>query len=252
LATLLIRTPEGIELRASIAGAGARFAAAMIDGVLFLMAYGSTMLAVYYLVKLGVGAVGELLLGIMLGSSMLAFPIATVLCHARLRGQTPGKRLMRLRVATVEGYPAGWLALVLRAVLLPIDALLPLPIPGIVGMATIALTERRQRLGDLVAGTLVLSEVQATEAREPFPGEAWSTLEPKTLALSPGLAARLGSEDLSLLRDILTRTQLSVENKRELYVNAARHYAGRLGLGEFEDARVVLKELYLFLREQRA
>lgn len=252
MATLLIRTPEGIELRASIAGAGARFAAAMIDGVLFLIAYSSTMLAVYFLVKLGVGAVGELLLGIMFGGSMLVFLIATVLFHARLRGQTPGKRLMRLRVATVEGYPAGWLALILRAVLLPIDALLPLPIPGIVGMASIALTERRQRLGDLVAGTLVLSEVAATEAREPFPGETWSQLQPKTLALSPGLAARLTSEDLSLMRDILTRTTLPTEHKRELYVGAARHYAKRLELGEFEDARVVLKELYLFLREQRA
>jgi len=251
LATLLIRTPEGIELRASIAGAGARFAAALIDGALFIVVYGSTMLAVYFLVQLGVGAVGELLLGIMLGGAVLVFLIATVLFHARMRGQTPGKRLMRLRVATVEGYPPGWLPLVLRAVLLPIDALLPLPVPGIVGLSTIALTERRQRLGDLVAGTLVLSEVAATGAREPFPGESWSTLQPKTLALSPGLAARLGSEDLSLLRDLLTRP-LPVQHKRELYVNAARHYAARLQLGEFEDARVVLRELYLFLREQRA
>jgi uncharacterized RDD family membrane protein YckC len=251
LATLEIRTPEGIELRASIAGAGARFAAAMIDGVLFLCVYGSTIAVLYLLTDLGVGAVGELLLSILVGGSVLVFVIATILCHALMRGQTPGKRLMRLRVATVEGYPAGWLALVLRGVLLPIDALVPLPIPGVLGMATITLSERRQRLGDLVAGTLVLSEVQTPAASEPFPGETWSAHEPKLLALSPGLVARLDGEDLGLLRDILSRDSLPLEQRRNLYVGAARHYSQRLNLGDFADARVVLRELYLFLREQR-
>ena len=252
MATLEIRTPEGVELRAEIAGAGARFAAAMIDGALFFVCYASVMTALYFTVQLGFGGLGEFLFAAMATGAILVFVLASVLSHALWRGQTPGKRLLRLRVTTIEGYPAGWVALMLRAVLLPIDALVPLPLPGVVGLATIALTERRQRLGDLVAGTLVLCDVQIPASREPFLELTWSALEPKTLALSPGLAARLESEDLSLLRDILTRTPLSEQHKRELYIGAARHYAARLGLGDFDDARVVLKEIYLFLREQRA
>jgi hypothetical protein len=69
------------------------------------------------------------------------------------------------------------------------------------------------------------------------------------LALTPGAAAHLTTEDRALLRDLLLRTDLSEERRRTLFVAAAKHYAARLGLGPFTDARVVLLELYLFARE---
>ncbi len=251
MAKLEIRTPEGIALRPELAGAGARFAAALIDGVLFALTYAGLLLALSLLISVGGGAISEFLLGLLATGSVLGYMLLTLILHAVWRGQTIGKRVMGLRVVTVEGYPAGWLALTLRAIVLPIDVLIPLPIPGVLGLASIALSERRQRLGDMVAGTVVVSEAQQPAPRDPFPEETWAGLEPKTLALSAGLAARLGAEDFALLRDLLAREPLEPAQKRELFVKTARHYAGRLELGDFEDARVFLKELFLFLRDQR-
>ncbi len=252
MAKLEIRTPEGIALRTELAGAGARFAAALIDGVLFALAYAGLLAVVSLAMTVGGGAISEFLQGLMITGTVLGYMLLTLILHALWRGQTIGKRVMGLRVVTVEGYPAGWLALTLRAIVLPIDVLVPLPIPGVLGLASIALSERRQRLGDMVAGTVVVSEAPSALTHDPFPEETWSGLEPKTLTLSPGLAARLDAEDFALLRDLLARDPLEPAQRRELFVKTARHYAGRLELGEFEDARVFLKELFLFLRDQRS
>ena len=252
MAKLEIRTPEGIALRTELSGAGARFAAALIDGILFAFAYAGMGLALYLLVKVGGGEISEFIFGLMAAGSVLGYMLLTLCLHALWRGQTVGKRVMGLRVLSVEGYPAGWLALTLRTIVLPIDVLIPLPIPGVLGLASIALSDRRQRLGDLVAGTVVVSEAHTPATPDPFPEETWAGLEPKTLALSAGLAARLDAEDLALLRDLLARDPLEPAHKRELFVKTARHYAERLELGEFEDARIFLKELFLFLRDQRS
>jgi uncharacterized RDD family membrane protein YckC len=251
VAELEIRTPEGIALRTELAGAGARFAAALIDGVIFAFAYLGLTLIAALLAALGGGGVAEFVNGLLLVGVIPIFVLAGVLQHGLGRGRTLGKRVLGLRVTTAEGYPPGWTAWILRGLLLPVDALIPLPLPGVLGLATIALTERRQRLGDLVAGTVVISEARLPQAAEPFPKENWTALPTKKLALSPGLAARLDADDLALLRDLLARAPLEPEYKRDLFVRTARHFAERLELGEFEDARVFLKELYLYLREQR-
>jgi uncharacterized RDD family membrane protein YckC len=249
--SLEIRTPEGIVLRSELAGAGSRFAAALIDGSMFVVLYLMLGLLSALVVSIGGGAVAEFLGGILLAGLIPVYVAFNALTHLFGRGQTVGKRVLGLRVTTLEGYPPSGLSLILRGLLLPVDALIPLPVPGIIGMAAIALTDRRQRLGDMVGATVVILEAPLPASAEPFPGESWSALEPKSLSLSPGLAARLGPEDFALLRDLLGRDPLEPGSKRELFVRTANHYAARLELGRFEDARVFLKELYLYLREAR-
>ncbi len=249
---LEIRTPEGIALHREVAGAGARFAAALIDGVIFALLYGTFAAVLLLATQAGGGSITEFLIGLLIGGAILGYPVLTVISHGTCGGKTPGKHVLGLRVATVDGYPAGWLALTLRALTLPIEVILPLPVPGTLGLALVSLTDRRQRLGDLVAGTLVLSEGSRASDAEPFEAQTWSGLEPKTLPLTPGLTARLDVEDFALLRDLLARKAMDLSQQRVIYVQAARHYAGRLGTGEFEDARVFLKELFLFLREHRS
>ena len=72
-----------------------------------------------------------------------------------LSGQSPGKRLLGLRVVRDDGGEPGFVNSVLRNLMRPIDLL-----PGsyCAGVVSIFLTERHQRLGDLVAGTVVVAE----------------------------------------------------------------------------------------------
>ena len=71
-------------------------------------------------------------------------------------GQTPGKRLMQIRVISVDGQPINGLQAVLRNVLRTVDAQPALLY--LAGLVTATLNDRFQRLGDLACGTMVVVE----------------------------------------------------------------------------------------------
>lgn len=250
--SLVLATPEGLELEREIAGAGSRFCAALIDALLVGLAF-LVLLFIALLATLGdPSGLSGFLAGILLGGLLLVLIAYQAAFGILWSGQTPGKRLLGLRVASADGWPASAAQHLLRALLWPLDVLLPLPLPfGLLGLVILMLSRRGQRLGDLVAGTLVLREPRPREIPEPFPAESWSRLEERRLNLTPGLAARLSDDDLDYLRELLARERLSPDERRALFVESARHYAKRLELGPFEDARELLRELYLYLREAR-
>lgn len=115
------------------------------------------------------------------------------------RGQTPGKRLLRLRVVTEDGGEAGPVAIAIRNLLRPIDFF---PAGYFLGFVCVALHPQSKRIGDLAAGTVVVVEESgAAVARRWPPGlrleearlvEAWFERAP---VLSPerreALAGRL-------------------------------------------------------------
>jgi RDD family len=78
-----------------------------------------------------------------------------------LTGRTPGKSALRLRVVTTTGRPIHFTDAALRNVLRAADAL---PTAYVTGLVSMALTRRFQRLGDLVAGTMVILEARARPA----------------------------------------------------------------------------------------
>ena len=72
-----------------------------------------------------------------------------------LSGQTLGKRLLGIRVARLDGTPAGVGAIAIRTVLRIVDNL---PLAYLLGFVVVLVTgQRRQRVGDLAAGTTVVS-----------------------------------------------------------------------------------------------
>jgi len=75
-----------------------------------------------------------------------------VVCEG-LAARTPGKFFMGLKVAKLDGGRYDWKAVLLRNVLRIVDGL---PVLYLVGLVTVAVTEKNQRLGDLAAGTLVV------------------------------------------------------------------------------------------------
>jgi uncharacterized RDD family membrane protein YckC len=250
LAQLLTITSEGVTLRQEIADAGARLAAGIVDLVVL-----SLLLLLLALTAVAVGTadptgVSGFFVGLLAGGVILLVLGYHVLFHQLAGGRTPGKMLLSIRVVSADGYPPSFLAIVLRALVWPIDVLPLLILP--IGLVVIALSPRRQRLGDIVAGTVVVHARERAIAPEPWPGQLWSTLPERALPLSPLSLARLDARDVELLRQLITRPSLHPDERRRLFVDAARHYAERLDLGPFQDARLVLRELYLFAREHRA
>jgi len=140
-----IETPEGIALRLRAAGALPRAQAWMID--LVVRGVG-LVIAMIPLSLLGVAGNGVAML-LMFGMTWAY----AVVCEACFSGQTVGKRALGLRVVHADGTPVGWLPSVVRNLLRGVDIL-----PGVygVGLASTLLDPHARRLGDIVAGTMVI------------------------------------------------------------------------------------------------
>ena len=191
----LLRTPEGIALRLHLAKLGDRAAAFMLD-VMFIF-IGLLVLVVLTLVLAGVLAggarrVGGVLAGAGLGIVGMIWLVGLfllrnfyfVLFELRPRGDTPGKRMLGLRVATRGGGRLGADAVLARNLVRELELFLPLTMLGVQGLGMQGtavnwwlllglgwtgafllaplLNRDRLRIGDLLAGTWV---VQAPKPR---------------------------------------------------------------------------------------
>jgi uncharacterized RDD family membrane protein YckC len=173
---LSIETPEQVALEFPLAGVGSRFLALSIDMLL--------QLAIGLLVLAAVSGAWSLIGDFGGGPWYLAVLVITVFLlfygyfmafEAFWHGQTPGKRLIGLRVLSVTGRPARIDEAILRNLLRVVDQL-----PGVyaIGIVTMLVSARNQRLGDLAAGTVVVHEkaltVPVLTVATPPAGVGWS------------------------------------------------------------------------------
>jgi uncharacterized RDD family membrane protein YckC len=173
---LSIETPEQVALEFPLAGVGSRFLALAID-MLVQLAIGVLVFAVvagtWSLVRARAG--GPWFLAIAVIAVFLLFYGYFAGFEAFWHGQTPGKRLVGLRVLSVTGRPARIDEAILRNLLRVIDQL-----PGVyaIGIITMLVSSRNQRLGDLAAGTVVVHEkalsAPVLTVAKPATGIAWT------------------------------------------------------------------------------
>ena len=140
-----VNTPEGITLRLSPAGPAPRFLAWAID------------LLIRMLINMGIFSVlafaGNTGIGIALILSFLLEWFYPVYYEIKKEGQTPGKKSMGLYVAHEDATPIGISSSIIRNLLRVVDFL---PFFYAFGLMSMLLSRRFQRLGDLVAKTVVL------------------------------------------------------------------------------------------------
>jgi uncharacterized membrane protein SpoIIM required for sporulation/uncharacterized RDD family membrane protein YckC len=156
-----IETPENVVLDYEIAGIGSRVLAAFLD-VLILLAWFLGVGIVVQIVGLA-DLFGSWLEAIYIVIAMLAYWGYFTLFEALRFGQTPGKRYVGVRVVRDTGHAINLGAAGARGLLRAVDLFPPLLL---LDALLIALHPRAKRLGDLVAGTIVVRD-QPVEARVP-------------------------------------------------------------------------------------
>jgi uncharacterized RDD family membrane protein YckC len=99
--------------------------------------------------------------------SLLMLPVAFYgfLFEAFMHGQTLGKKLLKIRVTNVDGSTTSISGYFLRWLIRPVDFL---PLGGIVGALFIHFTGKKQRIGDLAAGTIVVGTKQKAAIRSEY------------------------------------------------------------------------------------
>lgn len=162
--TLVIETPERVPLHFALASIGNRFIACAIDHTIQIVAL--LVFSIVFAIASDVSNLGTQFSGIPNWVRALLVIIVFVVWDGYFvlfewlwRGQTPGKRWLKLRVIREDGRPITFFEAAVRNVLRAFDIWFP-PFYSI-GLVSVFATERDQRVGDLVAGTVVVREREA-------------------------------------------------------------------------------------------
>jgi uncharacterized membrane protein SpoIIM required for sporulation/uncharacterized RDD family membrane protein YckC len=155
-----VETPELVVLSYTVAGIGSRAGAAVIDflicGILRILVFVGVFAILPDAGLRSAGSTMAWFMAIMIIVYFFTDWAYYVLFEALSDGQTPGKRVMRLRVVRDGGYAVNFSASAIRNLVRIVDMQ-----PGFfygVGMTSLLLSRQAKRLGDMAGGTLVVHE----------------------------------------------------------------------------------------------
>jgi uncharacterized RDD family membrane protein YckC len=166
---LNIETPEQVDLRFPVAGIGSRFVAVLIDHLIQFLPYVVILIASVFFANGGNGVAKDTekvdtltkwFIAAFIFINFLWWWGYFALFEAFWHGQTPGKRIMKLRVIKDSGRQITLFEGLARNLLRFVDL-----IPGLyfAGVITMLCNRKNKRLGDLAAGTLVVHELHAED-----------------------------------------------------------------------------------------
>ncbi len=222
---LELETPERVAVALDLAGLGARAFAWLIDAALIFLCW----MMGFFVYSLrgdmfrqwqGLSAIGQLRLVAAVLLTGWGWDVAWELLAD---GRTPGKRAMGLRVVRTDGAPVGLAESLGRNLLRAVE----LPLAYAPAILAVALGRRRQRLGDLVAGTLVVRERRFDLSRYgPGQGE-----HGRFAALSGRVAGSLHAGEFDRLIDFLRRRpELEPGARARIALRLAAAFARRAGV----------------------
>jgi uncharacterized RDD family membrane protein YckC len=240
---LSIDTPELVAIEMPLAGIGSRFIALLVD----YMIWGAGFAALILLAVIVVPAIHAFSkLSEQWAMAIVIFIVFLLnwgyftLFEAFWNGQTPGKRVARIRVIQRSGRAIGLFESMARNLIRYIDQI-PFPLHA-VGVVAMFVTRRHQRLGDLAAGTLVVRDLLdeppawgdhgartftagTVAAPAPAPEPHASVSLP-----APGIA-KLSTSDLAVLEGFFhRRLDMSLETRQLLAGRIAAAIQAKSGL----------------------
>ncbi len=253
-----LQTPESVELEFTLAGIGNRAYALTVDylvlalielGVLLGCFAGSLWLRDIIQDAFGTDLrVQQWLLAILLLSMFAIYIGYFIWFEVFWQGQTPGKRRVNIRVIRDDGRPCGLQQSTLRALLRPLDEVL------FIGAFLIALTSQEKRLGDWVAGTVVIQENQAIAESNFTLSETAQLLKNQLIELAN--FSGLLPDDFAIIRTYLQRrNQMTMEARTKVSRQLATQVKQMIALESLPQkvtAEEFLEAVYLAYQHERS
>ena len=223
---LQIDTPEQIALELPLAGVGSRFLAIALDTVLQVLVFG-LLAAVLVGVSAGIGAgwldrsFGSLAPAVVVVLGFCVYWGYFAIFETIWKGQTPGKRYTGIRVIKDSGRPINAFEAIARNLMRAVDGL---PVLYGVGLVVMFISLQHRRLGDYVAGSVVVRERSAADLRpyiEAAPGSGAPAYE----------GSRVSPEELLLIETYLQRRHdLEPDVRLETAAEIATRIRRRVGV----------------------
>ena len=243
-ATHVIRTPELVDFDFELAGLYSRFLAWLLDGLITSALIATTVFAFSFLAIVSGGLAGFF---IFVAIFVINWGYFTF-CEWKMAGRTPGKKALGLRVMQVSGVRIGLAQAALRNLMRLFDHL---PFLYAVGGGVALFAPSRRRLGDLVAGTMVVRERRRRVPAQLGQGAAG----PSTALSQPRMAERLRrapTADRELfLSAAMRREELALSARLQLFGELAAFLIERYGIEKpdhLSDEKLVLEAVACLLR----
>ncbi|HEY9810238.1 MAG TPA: RDD family protein [Halomicronema sp.] len=252
---ITLQTPESVELEFTLAGIGSRLLALLID--YFLWSITLLILLFIWIIfsyqfidilsqNLTSNQIQQWLTALYILINFGVYVGYFVFFETLWQGQTPGKRIANIRVIRDDGRSVRLPQATLRALLRPVDDILFL------GMLLIILTPREKRLGDFLAGTVVVCEETTTKSPDFTLSEPAQKLSPKLIEVA-NISALL-PDDFAIIREYLQRRKkMKPQAKDELSRQLAAQVKTIISLDKIPDkvsAEQFLEAVYLAYQQQ--
>lgn len=220
-----IETAQHIQIRQRPAGLGDRVLAYLLDSFILVIYVVLVAITAFAILKMEDGSVA------LFTFFVLPFLLYHLMFEIFMNGQTPGKYALNIRVVKLDGSKASITDYLIRWLLRPIDLTIS---SGGVAVLCILLGGKGQRLGDIAAGTTVISLKQTLVRGEDLLIKVASTHEPKypqvvnltdaqIRQIKEIRAEALQTQDFGLLKRLAEKTgemlQISYQTKSLEFIN---------------------------------
>ena len=148
--TIKITTSQNIDIDYEVAGVGERLLARLIDFGLFILIY---ILALIAYIAVGEKINQAISITVILIVYASLFVFYDLICETLMSGQSFGKRMMKIKVISIDGGRPSFGQYILRWLFRIVDFTLSMQVCGLL---CAAISEKQQRLGDMVAGTTLI------------------------------------------------------------------------------------------------
>jgi uncharacterized RDD family membrane protein YckC len=210
--TVTIHTTQNVGIDYEIAGVGDRVLARMIDYAIFIA------LAIAGAIIMASGGVDSFFEWYFIGL-IVAFVFYDLICEVFFNGQSLGKRIMKIRVISLDGKRPSFGQYLLRWLFRIVDFM----ITGIIGLIAAAVTKNVQRVGDMVAGTTLIRTKPRTTIEHLVFTPTVDTYEPVFKE-----AVLLTDRDVALVNEVI-QAYMKVGNATLVY-NMAEKLKVHLGV----------------------
>ncbi|EAM51003.1 RDD family protein [Crocosphaera watsonii WH 8501] len=251
-----IETPESVELEFTLAGIGNRVYAFVIDMIILgLIITILLIIAAFFLFNIPIISslfgieeeqVSLWILAIQFFIIFATYVGYFVLFETLWQGETPGKRFVKIRVIQDNGRPITLQQATLRALFKPVDDLFFL------GLLFVILGKREKRIGDWVAGTLIIQEAKGKKGTDLTVSQEAENLT-KYLQNNTDLSRLLPEDFAALRRYLQRRDEMFTEARMELARKLAYQVKDIIGLQEIPEgttSNLFLEAVYLAYQKQ--
>lgn len=209
--TVKVTTSQHVDIDYPVAGLGERTAAHLIDTALFV--------ALYFVFAFSAVAGGIIIdrnptiFLVIIIAYFATYVFYNLFCEIFFNGQSIGKRLLKIKVISLDGAQASIGQYFIRWVFRIIDFTLS---ANLLGFICVAVTEQKQRIGDMVAGTTVIKTKPATQI-------AHVAFHPIEEEYTPVFANvnMMSDRDVELIHEVV-RTYYITYNAQLIYQMAAK------------------------------